>query len=92
SRFSPTRPSRFSTSRTSGLSPVRAPLSDVVPRRTLVVVVAVVVLVVLGAILSMAFAADRPEAAPASGVPTSRTAQLFQHVQTGQPTGHEHVS
>jgi hypothetical protein len=63
-----------------------------VPRRTLVVVVAVVVFVVLGAILSMAFAADRPGAAPDSGTPTGRTAQLFQHVQTGQPTGHEHVS
>ncbi len=93
--------SRFPSSRTSGFSPVRAPLSDVVPRRTLVIVVAVVVLAVLAAIISTAFAADRTDgavpgrrsgASHPSGAPHERRGALLQHVQTGQPTGHKHVS
>ncbi len=90
--------SPFSPTRTSGFPPARAPLSDVVPRRTLVIVVTVVVLAVLGAIIGTAFAADRavsgqrPGASHASGMPDDRVADLLQHVQTGQPTGHEHVS
>ncbi|MFI0189222.1 serine/threonine-protein kinase [Streptomyces sp. NPDC017082] len=65
----------------------RAPLTDVVPRRTLVVIVAVVVLAVLGTVLAIAFSGDDGTDGQSSGAKAGASARPDTSTDGGKDTG-----
>ncbi|TWV56880.1 serine/threonine protein kinase [Streptomyces misionensis] len=68
----------------------RAPLTDVVPRRTLVIVAVVVALAVLGTVLALAFGGDDKDDKGAAEAPAGASASAG-HAQGKEPDGGTHT-
>ncbi|MFF8288295.1 protein kinase [Streptomyces sp. NPDC016309] len=74
--------------RSAPVAPARAPLTDVVPRRTLVLIAVVVVLAVLATVLVLTLGGDDDKGAKGGGTPgTDRTASAGSAVAQGATGG-----
>ncbi|MHC3391726.1 serine/threonine-protein kinase [Streptomyces lavendulocolor] len=76
--------------RSAPVAPARAPLTDVVPRRTLVIIAVVVVLAVLATVLALVMNGDDEPGAKGQGTPAAdRTASAGAAVAQGATSGND---